>query len=74
MKPRAFWIRRFAVVVTCMFCFLMVVAMVKGRAPVDEIGEAAFWALLSGSLFIAGRYYQASKGRACALCQDTTDA
>ncbi len=73
MKSKRFWIRRYLLVMGAVFSILGTVYMLQGLAPASAASDALLWSFVSASIFIVTRYYHASKGRACALCQDTTD-
>jgi hypothetical protein len=71
---RRFWIVRTLTVYAGVLALLFVVGVLKGRTPSEALSFAALWALASTAIFIGSRYYQASRGQACALCRDTPDA
>lgn len=73
MKSTGFWITRFAMVLATTFAFLFVVYALQGQAVEPAARDALMWAILATSIFIGARYYQASKGKACALCRDTVE-
>jgi hypothetical protein len=73
MKSTAFWVRRFLMVWGASALFLLAVYVVRGMAIDLAIRDAAAWSLFASAIFIAGRYYNASKGKACALCRDTVE-
>jgi hypothetical protein len=71
MKSKAFWARRALMVFGAVWIVLIASGMLKDGASGAVVPEAAFWALVSTTVFIATRYYYASKGVACAMCKDT---
>ncbi|MES2322243.1 MAG: hypothetical protein V4633_08285 [Pseudomonadota bacterium] len=73
MKSTGFWITRFAMALASTFTFLFVIYALQGQPLKSAAQDALMWAILATSIFIAGRYYNASKGRACALCRDTVE-
>lgn len=73
MKSTGFWITRFAMVLATTFGFLFIVYALQGQPVEPAARDALMWAILATSIFIGGRYYNASKGRACALCRDTVE-
>ena len=66
-----FWIRRFLLVAAAAFAILVVVYLVKGRAPHTALIDAALWSCVSAAIFVGTRIYWLGKGRACALCNDS---
>ena len=68
-----FWIRRFLFVLAVTFAIIFGSQMLKGHTLEFSLAHAGSWALLATSIFIAGRYYSAGKGRHCALCKDTPE-
>ena len=73
MKSTAFWVKRFLTVCGATTIFLLAVYVWRGMALEEAISSAFMWAILSTSIFIGARYYNASKGKACALCRDTVE-
>ncbi len=73
MKSTQFWVRRFLMVWGASALFLLAVYAIRGYAWDHMIREAAAWSLMATSIFIAGRYYNASKGKPCAMCRDTVE-
>lgn len=67
----AFWIRRFVFVLAITFAIICSAQWLKGHTLEFSIKHAGSWALIATSIFIAGRYYDSSRGRHCALCNDT---
>lgn len=67
----AFWIRRFVVVLAITFAIICCAQLLKGHTLEYSLVHAGSWAVIATSIFIAGRYYDSSKGRHCALCKDT---
>lgn len=65
MKSKAFWVRRFLMVWGASALFLLAVYLVRGMDAERAIREAAAWSLMATAIFIAGRYYNASKGKTC---------
>ena len=64
---KLFWVRRYVVVAALMFVILMASVAIKGGSLPGMVLENLFWSTLSAAVFVSFRYYQASKGVACAL-------
>lgn len=73
MKSTRFWIGRFCGMAAVAFMVLAAVSLLRGRALEAALAESAIWALVSSAIFTGSRYYQARKGIACALCNDTLE-
>jgi hypothetical protein len=73
MRNRAFWIRRTLMVFGAVWIMLIASGMFKGGEFEAVVPEACFWAAVSTAVFIATRYYYASRGVACAMCKDTVE-
>ena len=73
MKSTAFWIRRYFVVAGLAFVLLVAIGLLKGREFERVLIESLLWGVVTAAVFIAARYRQASKGKACALCRDTVE-
>ena len=73
MKSTGFWITRFAMALGTTFSFLFVVYALQGQPLAAAAKDALMWAILASAILIAGRYYNASKGKSCALCHDRAD-
>lgn len=68
----AFWIRRFAWVYAMAFVVIGASQwLLRGRTPADAATQAAIWALVATTLFVATRLHHSSRGRHCVLCRDT---
>jgi len=50
--------------------FLFIVELLKQHSVQESILFAGIWAVVSTTLFIGLRMYQAHKGVECALCHD----
>ncbi len=74
MKSKRFWIRRYVAVMGAVFGMLSIFYMLQGQPPGAAAADAFQWSFISASIFIATRYYHASKGRPCAMCQDTPES
>ena len=70
---RLFWIRRFLIVLAFTFAIILGAQLLKGHTLEFSLAHAGSWAVIATSIFIAGRYYRASKGQHCALCKDTPE-
>lgn len=68
-----FWIKRFLVVFTFAFVFLLAVGLLKQRPWHQAAGESALWAAVSTSIFISVAVSRARKKQYCALCGETPD-
>lgn len=73
MKSKAFWVKRTLMVFGAVWIMLIASGMFKGGEFEAVVPEACFWALVSTAVFIATRYYYASRGVACAMCRDTVE-
>ncbi|MET0855564.1 MAG: hypothetical protein ABWY27_02335 [Telluria sp.] len=73
MKSKTFWVGRYLTVATITFIILVAASLLRGRAVETALAESLIWALIASSIFTGYRYYQASKGVACALCKDTVE-
>lgn len=73
MKSKQFWVRRFLWMTGIAFMILMAASLLRGRTVDRALSESFTWALVSAAVFTGWRYYQARKGVACALCEDTPD-
>ncbi|MCE3264388.1 MAG: hypothetical protein K0R43_3467 [Pseudoduganella sp.] len=69
----AFWIKRFLVVLAGAFIVIGVAQLLKGHDLAHAATQAAIWAAIGASIFTGARYWQARKGRHCALCRDTPE-
>lgn len=71
MSPRTrFWLKRFLVVTAIAFAGIAVGRVLMGRPLAPTLVDAAFWAPLSGLVFVATRRWHAARGRRCELCGD----
>jgi hypothetical protein len=73
MKDAARWVRHFLMALGASTVFLLAVYVMRGMDLDRAIREAAMWGLIAASIFIGGRYYNAKRGKACALCRDTAE-
>ncbi len=73
MKSKEFWVKRFLWVAGIAFMVLMAAALLRGRSVDTAQSESFIWALVTAGVFTGSRYYQARKGIACALCNDTVE-
>ena len=71
MKSKAFWIKRGLKVFGAVWIVLIASGMFKGGEFEAVVPEAAFWSLAATAVFVATRYYYASRGVPCAMCKDT---
>lgn len=71
MKPIAFWVRRFLMVAGAVTLIIIASKLLRGFAPAEVLSESFLWGLAAGAVFTGTRYYNASRGVACALCRDT---
>lgn len=69
----SFWIKRFLIVLTGTFVFLLGAALLRGRPLHQALTESGVWAVIATSIFIAGRVYHSRRGEHCALCGDTPE-
>jgi hypothetical protein len=74
MKHKELWVRRFLWTTGIVFMILLGAALLRGRGIDTALSESFIWALISSGVFTGSRYYQARKGSACALCQDTPES
>ncbi|MEO8809924.1 MAG: hypothetical protein ABI386_06735 [Rhodanobacter sp.] len=68
-----FWLKRFFTVLLGAFAIICVAQLLKGHRVDYSVTQAAVWGLLSALVFTTGRYFQARRGRHCALCSDTPE-
>ena len=68
-----FWIRRFLIVLAVTFAIIFGAQLLKEHTLEYSLAHAGSRAVIATSIFIGGRYYNASKGRHCALCKDTPE-
>lgn len=68
-----FWIRRFLTVLLSAFAIIGGAQLLKGHSPAYAATQAAIWASISASIFTVARYFQARRGKHCALCNDTPE-
>ncbi len=68
--PASFWVRRFLLIFAGAFALLTSVYLLRGRGQTEAVTQAAIWAGVVATLFIATRLYHSSRGRKCELCQD----
>lgn len=73
MKSKQFWVKRYLWVTGIVFMILMASALLRGRSVDTALSESFFWALVTAAIFTGSRYYQARRGKACALCKDTVE-
>ena len=73
MKSTSFWIVRFLMVFGALWALLALVYWIGDMPAGAALREAALWAWIASSIFIASRYYQASKGGTCRLYRDTVN-
>jgi hypothetical protein len=73
MKSTAFWVRRFLMVFGGASLFLLAVYVLRGMDVDRAIREAVLWGFMAASIFTGARYYNASRGKACAMCRDTVE-
>jgi len=69
--PLSFWIKRFLTVFLGAFVVLLVVGILKEKAFAVAAKEAALWAGIAATIFLATRIYRSRKGQHCELCGDT---
>jgi hypothetical protein len=63
------WIGQFLLAAGSMFALLTVVGLLRGEAFASTWPENLAWAATAAAIFIGGRYRQARKGAACAVCE-----
>ena len=68
-----FWIRRFLAVFVVAACVIAGVQWLKGHALAWSVEQGVPWALVSATVFTGSRFWQACRGRHCALCRDTPE-
>ncbi|QMW15544.1 hypothetical protein IT970_05625 [Pseudoalteromonas sp. A41-2] len=68
-----FWILRAIRVFTLVAILLFMVEILKGHDTQSALSFALLWSFIATAIFIATRLYHSSKGRHCALCNDTPD-
>lgn len=68
-----FWILRAIRVFTLVAILLFMVEILKGHDIQSALSFALLWSFIATAIFIATRLYHSSKGRHCALCNDTPD-
>jgi hypothetical protein len=66
-----FWTLRFCLAASIGFVLLGAVYLARGRPPRQALTEALIWGCISAAVFITARIYHLSRGRACALCNDS---
>lgn len=69
----AFWVRRYLVVFAIAFTVIGASHLARGRSVDHAIGEALLWALISATVFTAGRLVQSRRGQHCSVCRDTPE-
>lgn len=70
---RAFWIRRFFVVLAAAFVLIAASHLVRGRGLEHALTEGGIWAIVTAVVFTGGRLYQSRRGQHCAVCRDTPE-
>jgi hypothetical protein len=69
----AFWIRRFLTVFVVAACVIGGAQWLKGHELGDSVEQGVSWAAVSATVFTVSRFWQARRGRHCALCRDTPE-
>jgi hypothetical protein len=69
----AFWIKRFLTVLACAFIIIGAAQLLKGHDVQYAASQAAIWGVITAAVFTGARFWQARKGRHCAICKDTPE-
>ncbi len=69
----AFWIKRYLVVLLGAFSIICAAQLLKGHDLEYSATQGAVWGVISSAIFIAVRYWRASRKQHCALCRDTPE-
>jgi len=67
----AFWVGRFATVLSGAFAVIFVAQALRGHAWLLAAADAAFWSVVSAAVFVTARFFQSRRGQHCAICKDT---
>ena len=69
-----FWIRRFAIALLCAVTLIALGQVLLRGRPLDvALPHALMWGIITASIYVAALLYHVSRGRRCALCQDTSN-
>ncbi len=68
-----FWFKRWFLVFVSVFTLLSIVYIIKGYEVSNAFLSALIWSLISTTVFVATRLYHSTKGKKCAMCNDTPD-
>jgi hypothetical protein len=69
MKPLSHWIVQYLIATVSMFALLLVIDLLRGT-PLEQAWQSSLlWAAAASATFIGGRYRQAARGDACAVCE-----
>ncbi|GAB3453080.1 hypothetical protein GCM10027321_02710 [Massilia terrae] len=69
MKKFSRWAAQFLLAAGSMFALLVLVDMGKGTMFADAWQSALAWAVVSSAIFVGTRYFQAERGKRCAVCE-----
>lgn len=69
MKTFIRWASQYILAAGSMFALLVLVDTGKGTPFAEAWQSALAWAIVSSAIFIGARYYQAERGKRCAVCE-----
>ena len=69
----AFWIRRFFTVLAGAFVVICAAQMLRGHDLPYSAAQGVIWGSISATVFTVARFFQARRGRHCAICRDTPE-
>jgi hypothetical protein len=70
MRPVTYWIGQFLLAASTMFLLLAAVDLMRGDSLAATWPATLGWSAAAAAIFVASRWRQASRGIACAVCQD----
>lgn len=68
-----FWIKRFLVVLAGAFAVICAAQLLKGHDLAYSATQGVIWSAISATVFTVARFFQARRGRHCAICKDTPE-
>lgn len=68
-----FWIKRFLVVLAGAFVIITAAQLLKGHGPDYAVTHGGAWSLITAAVFTVAKFFQARRGRHCAICKDTPE-